>query len=153
MIKEQYDQIWRFIGLYATFQSLWKAINLPKSPTFLGNFCKCVKIFNFSREIILGNFYRHLAVLFWSHWPRSRSFTSSTSCWIFFSRSLLEIVSCSSCDAKVWFLSSDRCSSQSSWSARAESLAIWSSWKSWEEWWAWLLIQNLLFGQNYQSLL
>ena len=30
------------------------AINLPKSPTFLGNFCKVVKIFHFSSEIILG---------------------------------------------------------------------------------------------------
>ena len=28
--------------------------NLPKSPTFLGNFCKGVKIFNFSSEIIFG---------------------------------------------------------------------------------------------------
>jgi len=30
------------------------AINLPKSPTFLGNFCKGAKIFNFSSEIIFG---------------------------------------------------------------------------------------------------
>ena len=30
------------------------AINLPKSPTFLGNFCKGVKIFHFSSEIIFG---------------------------------------------------------------------------------------------------
>ena len=37
-------------------------VNLPKSPTFLGNFYKGVKIFNFSSEIILGNFYRHLAI-------------------------------------------------------------------------------------------
>ena len=27
-------------------------INLPKSPTFLGNFCKDVKIYLFSSEII-----------------------------------------------------------------------------------------------------
>ena len=27
---------------------------LPKSPTFLVNFCKCVKIFHFSSEIIFG---------------------------------------------------------------------------------------------------
>ena len=32
------------------------AINLPKSPTFAGKFCKGV------------NFYRHLAIFFWSHW-------------------------------------------------------------------------------------
>ena len=43
-------------------------INLPKSPTYLGNFCKGVKIFPFSSEIILGNFYRHLTTLYWSHW-------------------------------------------------------------------------------------
>ena len=27
---------------------------MPKSPTFLGNFCKGVKIFNFSSEINFG---------------------------------------------------------------------------------------------------
>ena len=48
----QCDQIGRFIGLWATFQSHWHQINLPKSPTFLGKFCKGVKIFNFSGEII-----------------------------------------------------------------------------------------------------
>ena len=37
-------------------------INLPKSPTFLGNFRKYVKIYQFYSEIILGNFYRHLAI-------------------------------------------------------------------------------------------
>ena len=30
------------------------AINLLKSPTFLGNFCKGVKIYHFSCEIIFG---------------------------------------------------------------------------------------------------
>ena len=29
-------------------------INLPKSPTFLGIFCKGVKIYHFSSEIIFG---------------------------------------------------------------------------------------------------
>ena len=33
---------------------LLATINLPKSPTFLGNFRKCVKINHFSREIIFG---------------------------------------------------------------------------------------------------
>ena len=50
----QCDQIGRFIGLWATFQSLWQTINLTKSPTFLGNFCKGVKIIRFSGEIIFG---------------------------------------------------------------------------------------------------
>ena len=30
-------------------------INLPKSPTFLGNFCKGVKIYHFYSEIIFGH--------------------------------------------------------------------------------------------------
>ena len=54
---KQCDQIGRFIGLWAT-------INLPKSPTFLGNYCKGVKSF-------LGNFYRHLVIFFWSHWSQA----------------------------------------------------------------------------------
>ena len=57
----QCDQIGRFFALWATFKAFGK-INLPKSPTFLGKFCKGVKIYHFSREIILGNFYRHLAI-------------------------------------------------------------------------------------------
>ena len=43
-------------------------IYLPKSPTFLGIHCKGVKICHFSNELIFGNFYRPLAIFFWSHW-------------------------------------------------------------------------------------
>ena len=43
-------------------------INLPKSPTFLGNCCKGVKSIIFLVESFLGNFYGHLAIFFWSHW-------------------------------------------------------------------------------------
>ena len=43
--REQCDQIGQFIGLWATFQSLWQPFILPKFPTFLGIFCKGVKIF------------------------------------------------------------------------------------------------------------
>ena len=43
-------------------------MNLPKSPTFLGNFCKGAKIIHFSNEIIFGKLYRHLAIFIWSHW-------------------------------------------------------------------------------------
>ena len=49
-------------------------INLPKSPTFLGIFCKGVKIYLCSSVINLGNFYRHLAIFFWSHWLWLKSF-------------------------------------------------------------------------------
>ena len=51
---KQCDQIGQFIGLWATFQSLWQQFNLPESPTFLGNLCKGEKIFYFSSEIIFG---------------------------------------------------------------------------------------------------
>ena len=44
-----------------------ETINLSKSPIFFGNFCKGVKIYHFSNEIFLCNFYRHLAIFFWSH--------------------------------------------------------------------------------------
>ena len=50
--------------------------NLPKSPTFLGIFCKGVKIFQV--KSFLGNFYRHLAIFFWSHWE-----TQLTTCAIY----------------------------------------------------------------------
>ena len=45
------------------------AINLPNSPTFLGNFLKNVSIsIIFLAKYFLGNFYKHLAIFFWSHW-------------------------------------------------------------------------------------
>ena len=50
----QCDQIGQFIGLWTTFLKPLGAIKLPKSPTFLGNFCKGVKIDHFSSEIIFG---------------------------------------------------------------------------------------------------
>ena len=63
--------VWPDWAIYWTLGNLIKpleAINLPKSPTILGNFCKGVKINHFSCEVILGNFYRHSAIFFWSHW-------------------------------------------------------------------------------------
>ena len=45
-----------------------KTIDLPKSPTFLGNFCKGVKNIIFMVKSLLSNFYGHLAIFFWSHW-------------------------------------------------------------------------------------
>ena len=49
------------------------AINLAKSSTFLGNFCKGVKIYNFSSEIIFGQLLKTFGDFFWSHcqWPMS----------------------------------------------------------------------------------
>ena len=51
MTIEQCDQIGRFIGLGQLFKA-FATINLHKSPTFLGIFCKGVKIYHFSSEII-----------------------------------------------------------------------------------------------------
>ena len=47
----QCDQIGWTLG---NFSKPLATINLPISPTFLGNFCKGVKILNFSSEIIFG---------------------------------------------------------------------------------------------------
>ena len=41
------------------------AIFVKVSKSFI--FCKGVENFHFSLEIILGNFYRHLATFYWSH--------------------------------------------------------------------------------------
>ena len=49
--------VWPDWAIYWTLGKSLKplaTINLPKSPTFLGDFCKGVKIFNFSSEIIFG---------------------------------------------------------------------------------------------------
>ena len=43
-------------------------INLPKSPTFLGNFCKGVRIYHFSSEIMFGQLLQTFGDFFWSHW-------------------------------------------------------------------------------------
>ena len=50
----QCDQIGRYIGLLGNFLKPLATINLPKAPTFLRNFCKGVKIYHFSSEIIFG---------------------------------------------------------------------------------------------------
>ena len=55
----QCDQIGGFIG---SFLKPLATINLPKSPTFLGNFCKSFKSFIFRVKEFLGNFYRLLAI-------------------------------------------------------------------------------------------
>ena len=58
--------VWPDLAIYWTLGK--STINLPKAYTFLGKFCKGVQIIHFSSEIILGNFYRHLAIFIWSHW-------------------------------------------------------------------------------------
>ena len=49
--------VWPDLAIYCTLGNFLKrlaTINLPKSPTFLGNFWKGVKIYHFSTEIIFG---------------------------------------------------------------------------------------------------
>ena len=45
---------WAIICTLGYFLKLLATINLPRSPTFLSNFCKGVKIYHFSGEIIFG---------------------------------------------------------------------------------------------------
>ena len=61
---------WAMYWTLGNFSKPLAAINLPKSPTFLCNFCKGVKTLNFSSEIIFGHLYRHLATFYWSHCRR-----------------------------------------------------------------------------------
>ena len=56
---QQCDQISATLG---NFSKSLATSYLHNSPTFLGIFCKGVKIFKFSSEIIWGNFYRHLVI-------------------------------------------------------------------------------------------
>ena len=51
---KQCDQIGRFFCTLGNFSKPLATINLPKSPTFLGNFCEDDKIYHFSSEIIFG---------------------------------------------------------------------------------------------------
>jgi len=45
---------WLIYWTLGKFLKPLATINLPKSPTFLGNFGKGVKIYHFSSEIIFG---------------------------------------------------------------------------------------------------
>ena len=60
IVHLQCDQIGRLFVLWQLFKAFSNhlkplaTITLPKSPTFLGNFCKGVKIYHFSSEIIFG---------------------------------------------------------------------------------------------------
>ena len=47
MTRTQCDQIGRFIALWVNFSKPAATIILPELPTFVGNFCKCVKSFYF----------------------------------------------------------------------------------------------------------
>ena len=61
---------WAIYWTLGKFLKPLAIINLPKSPTFLGNFCKGVKSIIFLVKSFLGNFYRHFVIFFWSHYQR-----------------------------------------------------------------------------------
>ena len=58
---------WAIYWTLGNFSKPLATINLPKHLTFLGNFCKGVKIIHFTSEIIFGQLYRHLATFYWPH--------------------------------------------------------------------------------------
>ena len=62
------DQIGQFIGLWATFQSLWQQLICPDLPKHSrAIFLKVSKSLIFLVKSFLGNFYRLLAIFYWSH--------------------------------------------------------------------------------------
>ena len=64
----QCGQIGRFNRLWATFRSLWQQLNCPNLPYSCAIFVKVSKSLIFLVKSFLGNFYRHLATFYWSHW-------------------------------------------------------------------------------------
>ena len=61
------DQIGRFIALCATIQSLWQQLISPNLLHSWAIFVNLSKSFLFLVKSYLGNFYRHLAIFFWTH--------------------------------------------------------------------------------------
>ena len=69
--SEPQPPVWPDWAIYWTlgiYSNHLVTINLPKSPTFLGNFCKGVKIFHFSSEILFGQLSSKFGNFFLSHW-------------------------------------------------------------------------------------
>ena len=58
---------WAIYFILCNFSKPVATIILPKSPTFLGNFCQGLKIFNFSSEIIFGQLLKTIGRLFTGH--------------------------------------------------------------------------------------
>ena len=63
---------WEIYRTLGNFSKPLATIILPKLPIFYAIFCKCVKIYLFIVKSFLGNFYRHLAIFFWSLWRGGR---------------------------------------------------------------------------------
>ena len=67
--------VWAINCTLGNFSKPVATIILPKSPTFLGNFCKDVKIFHVSTEIIFGQLFIDIWRHFNGHTARETSFS------------------------------------------------------------------------------
>ena len=75
------ESVWPDWAIYWTLGNFWKpvaTISLPKYLTFLGDFCKGVKIIYFSSEIIFGQLLIDIRRLFTGHTALNRSITNTT---------------------------------------------------------------------------
>ena len=66
--RKQCDQIGRFIGLWASIQSIWPQLICPNLLHSFAIFVKVSKSFIFLVKFFLANFHINLAIFFWSHW-------------------------------------------------------------------------------------
>ena len=64
----QCDQIGAIYLTLGNFLSLWQQLICPNLPHSLTIFVKVSKFIIFKVKSFLGNFWRHLAIFFWSHW-------------------------------------------------------------------------------------
>ena len=67
--------MWPDWVIYYTLGNFLKplaTVNLPKSQTLFAIFQKVSKSIIFLVKSFLGNFYRHLATFFWSHWQQPK---------------------------------------------------------------------------------
>ena len=69
----QCNQIGWFIGLWPTFQNLWQQLICPN----LLHLAKVSKSLIFLIKSFLGNFYKHLAIFYWSHCLKLKKAESS----------------------------------------------------------------------------
>ena len=69
IVPRQCDQIGPFITLCATFQSPCQQLFCPNCKHISKSFILLAKSF-------MGNFYRHLATFYWSHYPQDAFFQS-----------------------------------------------------------------------------
>ena len=88
----QCDQIGRFIGIWATFQSLWQQLICPNLLYSKAIFVKVSKSFIFLVKSFLGNFYSHLVTFYWSHCKQASKPLNSLNVFPFMPPSMLNFV-------------------------------------------------------------